>query len=260
MKNIKLSSGMVVLFAVMMFVGVGSAEETVVFSQTPYPPYFDENGEGIGKYLLVDLFQQLGYTITIKTYPWKRAIVNVNSGDSPAILDMKGTMDSQTTEMMSPPVFSTAIVLFYSRLKYPHGIEFTTLADLKPYKFGMLRGATWDVVFNQYGLQYEEVSSDVQNFKKAEAGRIDLFPMVDTVGMDLIKQEFPNQQEMFAYTKPFELIDVFVTFSTQHPLGKQLIHDYKAKIGSIDVPALVRKHLSPLYEGHVPDYVITGKN
>ncbi len=260
MKSIKNSIGTVVLFAVMMAANIGSAEETVVFSQTSYPPFFDDHGEGVAKDLLIDLFQQLGYSITIDTYPWKRAIENVNTGEYPAIIAVDGSTDPQTTETMSPPIFSTAVVLFYNRQKYPDGIEFTTLSDLQQYTFGMLRGISWKPLFDEYGLEYEEVASDVQNFKKVMFNRIDLFGMFDTAGIALIKQMFSQHQDVFGYTKPFELHAISITFSTQHPLGKQLIHDYKAKIGNIDVPALVRKHLAPIYEGHVPDYVITGHN
>jgi len=89
---------------------------------------------------------------------------------------------------------------FYKRKDQP--IQFQTYETVKPYRIGVVRGYSYPPDFVQAALTIEEVTTDEQNLKKLQEGRIQLAVIDKGVAIDLIKTKLPELAETVEWIDP----------------------------------------------------------
>lgn len=111
--------------------------------------------------------------ISIKDYPWKRALHMVASGEVDALFSANYSRERENFVFYpKEPLIVSPWVLW---VKEGSGIDFKTFEDLSGLNCGVVRGYSytedfWD--FLKTKGRFSEVSDDETNFKKLEAGRI----------------------------------------------------------------------------------------
>jgi ABC-type amino acid transport substrate-binding protein len=210
--------------------------------------------------MLAELFDRMGYDIKIEIYPFARAIKMVNDGERQAIFCFPGQTDPRVT-VATIPLYYASNVFIYKKSRFPEGVNFKTLSDLKGYKAGNLIGSQrWTKLLEEAGLKVTHVSSDEFNLRKLDAERIDFVPAIYLTARALLELHFPGREDGFGFTQPFEFSPVPIYFSTTYPGNQEIIDDVNKKLESADLYDILQKHYGKYFpNGRVPHYTATGK-
>ena len=156
-----------------------------------YPPRSinDSKPRGSTIELMDEIFKDSAFKIEYKFYPWARTFAAMNKGIvdlllyAPAYADkaFKWKVDSGS------PIFSSRTVLFYHRRKFPNGIVYKNLADLKNKKVGALSKSPMVSKIRAAGAIVSESTSPDSLFKKLIKGRLDFVHVEDLFGIYLLK-------------------------------------------------------------------------
>ena len=121
-------------------------------------------------------------------------------------------------------------------------IVFNSLKDLAPYRLGGVSGYFYQEMFDQAGLNVEYVNTEFQGLEKLLYGRIDLFPVNDKVGWDIIRTRFPNQSDNFQ-TLPNPLSDneLSLIVSRKYPGSAELLRRFNEALRRCREKGLIPK-------------------
>jgi len=235
-----------------------SERKTIRIAGVEYPPVFFKDGTGAATDMLTELLDKMGYDISIKLYPLGRAIGMVNDGSIESAFLFPQT-DPEVT--VAIPICYSSTVFLYKKSRFPDGVAYNTLSDLRGYKIGALANSKWSIKILQEGagLKLDFASSNDFNVKKLYAGRIDLLPLAHITGLPSIESVFPDRKEDFGMTEPFGKTSLCLIFSTKYPGNKDIINDIRIKITEIDMRDILQKHFGKYFpQGVIPTYMATG--
>ena len=109
------------------------------------------------------------------------------------------------------------IKFFYKKDRFPDGLSYENLSDLKEYKMGSVRGSSTLPILEKAGIKADLVPQIEQNFKKLDIGRIDLTAAVDLTGWIIINDLFPNASNTFSMIdKPLLSLTAGIIFHKKH--------------------------------------------
>lgn len=129
----------------------------LVFRVSEYPPYyFQENGiwKGVSVELMNVLLKEAGYDITYKVIPWKRALMDMKSGEIDAMANLSITKERDEYIYFVGPQMDESMVLFIDK---DLNLDINTLDDIKnvPGKIGIQLGLS-------YGEEFDnKIKSDI---------------------------------------------------------------------------------------------------
>jgi polar amino acid transport system substrate-binding protein len=225
------------------------AEESkaVHFVDSPYPPYsIGELGKaptgGVAVELVNEIFNRLGVKLSIEMHPWKRTLKMAELGRADGITLLMRDEERSQYLTFSEVVFEGKEVFYYNRDRLKT-FEWSSFADLEPYKIGLVNGYTYGEDFLKaidiFGLKVEYDDSDDICLQKLMAGRIDLFLVDDLVSKTQIAQNDDMKKSLAVSSKPVTVYPYYVAFSRQSqakdllPEINRVISEMKAD-GSID--------------------------
>ena len=180
------------VLAVILLYAVGLwAEDPLLIVTAPWPPYAidsDRNISGIDVEITQAVFQELGMSVNIRMYPWKRCLLMIENQNADAILDVSITPERQEYMYFPKEPISEGTTVFF--IKADSTIPFTNLEDLNTLRVGTVLGYSYcdDIDQLPFMVRSERVSSLEQNFKKLMAGRLDVVVEVDAVGYYVANQ------------------------------------------------------------------------
>lgn len=192
--------GLVVVLIIIGSIGgsftayIAWAEETITVATLEYAPWTgkDLKFNGFVNHVITEASRRKGYSVKFTYMPWKRAVIETKNGNYAALSYVYLSKDREKEFYLSDPISTEKIVLFHLQSKPIKNWQ--TLDDLKDYKFGATRGYTYTQEFWQAAaskrLKVDVADSDIQNFKKLFAGRIDIFPSGLVNGYSLLRNEF----------------------------------------------------------------------
>lgn len=157
------------------FVAALSAEPIVLFDPSNPPFMYEREGVVAGIYpsILSEAYARMGTAVTLRAIPWKRALLDVAAARS-GIGGVYRNSSRDSEWDFSNPIYEEKTMLYV----LPGGdFKLDSLADLRGKKIGVIRGWQYGDVFGaavREGLFFvEEENSDILNFRKLVAGRID---------------------------------------------------------------------------------------
>jgi len=183
----------------------GFAQTKIVLGVPESPPYFSEkvNGQGMVCELLTAALTSQGYDVSYQFLPLPRLFVSLSEGKVAGIPYGMGSLaaEDQAKVVESKAVYLSEYVLFYKKAKFPKGVEFTDLAELKGYTVEVKNGNTPIIdLLTTKGLKIDLGNASDQMFKKLDADRADFMAVPDLGGLDLIRTLNLNEED-FNYTK-----------------------------------------------------------
>ena len=143
-----------------------------------WPPYqISQKGKitGFCTRLVEETMRRMSVTIRpIEMYPWKRAMVMMESGQADALFSANFTRERVAFAHYPDEMLVKSPWVVWMR--NDGNLSFNSLDDLKNRKIGLVRGYSytpelWNFV--KKNSHVEEVADDVTNFRKLNAGRID---------------------------------------------------------------------------------------
>ncbi len=220
------------------FASTGMAETTLIIATGEYPPYISERPEDS---FLTDIFheigKEMGVTFTFKFLPWKRCEFAVEGLDVWGAIPYSRNPEREQKFYFSDYLYVGQTLFFaYSPDGRKPQISYTELTDLKDYRIGGVIGYYYETWFRDAGLNVEYVASEEQNFRKLQAGRIDLFPVGEGTGWYRIKALFPPEEvgKFFTLTKPLRAGGGdFLMTSKQYPDTQNLLTRFNFALKTI---------------------------
>ncbi|MEM9341588.1 MAG: transporter substrate-binding domain-containing protein [Pseudomonadota bacterium] len=191
--------------------GVTQAGATVLRIATgQYVPFTDENQPdgGIVNEYVQRVAEAAGYSVEFEYQPWMRALELTRTGRYVASSYWFFNEDRETEFIHVGPVVADRLVLF--RRADTELPEWSDVRDLSAFRIGAVTGYTYTDGFWEMAeageLQVQTAQSDEANLRKLVAGRIDVYPMSEEVGLALLRDLFTEEQRAQIVTEPEPLI------------------------------------------------------
>ena len=188
MRKIKLAS---LFFCLVLFVGFGVGSmisdafsqpiDHLILYTEQYPPFnFESNGklQGISVDLMVKILEKAGSKLNrnnIVLQPWARSYAQVQNEENVGLFAMTRSKEREKLFKWVGPIAPQTLAL--TALKSKH-IKINSLDDIKKYSVGVIRDDISEQVLLKDGIpksNLQEVAETIQNIRKLNMGRIDLW-------------------------------------------------------------------------------------
>jgi ABC-type amino acid transport substrate-binding protein len=194
------------------------AGEKIGIAAFEYPPiYQDARDKGLSGELLIAAFKAVGLDAELHFYPVARMILYVSSGrESCALGGAVLFKDPQVAPAVrvSGPIQRVSQVFLYDRRRFPSGIEYGALAQLRNYQIGVLYSSgIMKYLQESEGLVLSPNTSHEGSARQLQAGRIDLWAVVDLTGHYYMNKYFPDEAKYFEQTSSFNKGDISLVCS-----------------------------------------------
>lgn len=214
------------------------ASADVRLSTIEYPPLFQSTkipgkGYGVASDLTQAAFDAVNVSVKFDYIPMARAVGSVITERHPANLGSINWFikDRKDKSVKVVNLFNIGFKLFYKKVRFPKGLDYNRLSELKELQIGNVRGSSTTPVVNKAGLNIRWLSTLEQNFKMLNADRIDLAVGGETAGWTLIKSLYPNTSYQFAAAeKPIHQVPIGLVF---HRNQQHLINQFNEGIDII---------------------------
>jgi polar amino acid transport system substrate-binding protein len=248
-------SSWALIFGSCLIVYSASAEEIITIATLEYAPWTSKNlkSNGFINHVISEAFQRKGYTVKYTYLPWKRGVNETKNGTYSALSYVYFSKEREKEFYLSDPINEEKIVFFH--LKSNPIKDWKTLEDLKNYKFGATRGYTytkafWDAAKTRR-IKVDVTNSDVQNFKKLLAGRIDIFPSGLVNGKSILRKEFDeNKSDLLSiHPKPLSKTTGHLAFSRSRKNSESLVRIFNQGLAELKKEGLYDKFRNDLLAG-----------
>lgn len=204
------------LAGVALLFSTASFGETINISvDNANPPFMSiKSGVAVGLYpnLLRAIFEKMDKDIVITAAPWKRVIKSIDSGKAGVGGIYKNSKRLKIYDY-SNALFDERLVLFTRK---GESFNFRSIDDLANRKIGVIRGWSYgdelDAASKAKKINLQVNSSDILNFKKLVAGRVDAVIAIREAGDSLIRSE--NLEDVIEAVKtPVTVNSTYLAFS-----------------------------------------------
>ena len=238
-----------------LIVDSASAEEIITISTLEYAPWTGKNlkNNGFVNHVITEAFQRKGYTVKYTYLPWKRAVMEAKNGQYSALSYVYWSQDRETEFYLSDPISEEKIVFFH--LKSKPIKDWNILEDLNNYKIGATGGYTYTQEFWNLAetkrLMVDVTNSDLQNFKKLLAGRIDIFPSGLVNGKSILQREFDASQSnlLSFHSKPLSETTGHLAFTRRRKDSVSLVRIFNQGLAQLKAEGLYDKFREDLLTG-----------
>ena len=170
-KNVK--SILMVLVLLCVFTPRAFAVTYTLYTEV-LPPYSFVGGpqKGVAVDIASTLFERAGIPFEVKITPWKRAYVTVSETENTCFFPVQRNQEREVFFRWVSPLYISQTA-FYG-LK-GDGIKIRTLQDAKNLRIGSYNGSAAAEYLDGIGYDIKTVVNDMQNIKKLNRKRIDLW-------------------------------------------------------------------------------------
>ncbi len=227
--------GLVTAFSILWFAVVSNAGSLPI-ATGEWIPFTSKGMKHYGEFTqkVTIIFQEMGIEPEYRFYPWGRCFDSVIKGRTWAAFPYSYTKD-RAKKVWFSKMFTCSKTLFF----YYEDEDSTTtyrvkkLEDLKLYKLGGVRGYYYEEFFEEADLDVDYVNKERNAIEKLKLGRIDLMPVNEDVGWNLIKTHFSSEQNKFK-TLPLPLsIDLQgLIISKEYPKSKKILKQFNQALAA----------------------------
>ncbi|SCK22532.1 ABC transporter substrate-binding protein [Vogesella sp. LIG4] len=185
-----------------MVASVPAWSATVInLASTDYPPYFSPSlpGDGVVGAITRAALAKHGYTLQLHYRPWARLMSEVEGGHFDGVMAVWYSPERAGYLLFSQPVANT-VIGFYQRKDKPLNVQ--SLASLKPYLVGTVRGYKNPDAFDAARLDTEQANDDLSNLRKLAVGRLDLVLIDKALAHQLLPQLPGNMAARIHWQNP----------------------------------------------------------
>jgi polar amino acid transport system substrate-binding protein len=227
-----------------------AASQSIALANGEWPPLLGETlpSYGYGSQIVSRAFALKQVRVTYHFYPWKRSLEEARTGRVAGTLLWSSNADRQKDFLISQPVYRSKTMLFFNRNR---PIHWQQLSDLKGKYVGVTNGysygETWNTLISNRTLFADQANTDVQNFAKLLANRIDAFPCEEIIGMHIIRSQLGAEalQQINISPKPVHDEPMHLLISRRHPNAEQLMRHFNAGLAQMkrngELDAILKK-------------------
>jgi len=204
-----------------------SLAETLTFAAGEWAPYIGSElpDNGLHTQRVREVMKSAGYDIELEYMPWKRSFEMTKKGDFVATFSWSRT-DERVDEFYYPevPVDGQTDVIFYSRTKYPDGLNVTSIDDIQAQGLSVIgyAGYWYEAEYQKRGMDMRTVTSAESAWKMLQSGRADVLIENRVVGELSLNEVLGDEASDIGEAAEVRSAPVYVLFSRQHPDGEAL--------------------------------------
>lgn len=198
-----------------------------------WQPYTSEEMANYGLFteIVSAVFKEMGVSPQYRFYPWRRCFMNVKNGYVFGAFPYSITEEREKDVLYSESIISSQNMLFYRVDKFPQGIVYNRLEDLKPYILGGVLGYYYEEIFKQANLTVSYLQTEEKILKLLYKNRIDFMPMNEQVGWHLIRKMYPQEIGEFAtIPTPLSSGGLHLIVSKQYPDAEKLLKQFNTAL------------------------------
>lgn len=202
------------------FAMCAGAADRIDLAAFEYPPiYQNSSGKGVAGDLAVAAFKAVDVDADLMFFPAARMIHYVGTGQATCAIGGRVLFEdpkvASGVRIGSVILFVTQTFL-YDRRRFPDGIRYAELAQLKDYRIGALHSSGIMKILQKVpGLNLEANTTHDGSARQLYLGRIDLWAIVDLTGHFYMNSLFPGDADRFERTASFNRGDVSLVCSRQ---------------------------------------------
>jgi polar amino acid transport system substrate-binding protein len=237
--------------ALILSTSLSFADDKIIhITSLDWPPYASESLDQQGASVAVAkaAFEVMGYELKVDFYPWSRAIALAKDSSSQYSGYFPEYFSDDTAKDF---IYSDAMgsgPLGFAERK-DKSISWSTLADLKPYRIGIVQDyintTEFDAMIAEKSLKSSMTTSDDKNLQKLMGGRVDL-AVVDKNVMNYLFKTNPNLAEKASKAQfnstLLEDKKLFICFK-KGPEGEKIAKIYNEGLKKIDITTIMNKLL-----------------
>lgn len=204
-----------------------AAAETITMAANEWPPYYSEkmDGKGVAGLIIAEALKRSGHEVTFMFIPWKRALREVEEGKIDAVSTAYYTEERSKIYAYSDKYMQGIEGFFKLKSK---DVKYNDLAELKPYKIGVMRGYALPEKFAATeGLTKLEADTEKQLLEMLVRERIDLALVDKYVGLSILNSEMAADKDKVEFMTPeLSANDIHVMFSRKKEGYEKLVEDF----------------------------------
>lgn len=208
------------------------AESSVTCNIGEWPPYTSEknDSEKIAERIVAETLKLMGQSYSVTYAPWKRAYHSVKTGKANVTFPWYKNEERSQDFIINSEALITSNTLFF-HLKTTE-FQWETPADLKNFKMGGTLGNGEEAFYKQHGIKADLVGTEIANYKKLLAGRIDAVPSDSIVGRKLLSEKFSPDRAAMVTMHPTPLFsgDMFLLISREMTDGETFAAQFDAAL------------------------------
>jgi len=218
--------GILITLIILIFSPLSIAEN-LTLATGEWIPFTSSSLENYGKFTkrVSIVLKDMGIEANYRFYPWKRSFEMVKNDRIWAAFPYSYTKERAKTVWFSDIISCSKTVFFYYEQEdTPAKYQFKNLEDLKAYKLGGVSGYFYEKSFQNAGLEVDYFYKELNVLQKLKMGRIDLMPLNELVGQNLINTHFPGEANKFkTLDKPLSVDSLRLIVSKKYPETKKLL-------------------------------------
>ena len=229
-----------------------NASKSIKIAMIDYPPLMGING-GLMTDMAREAFKSQGIEAQFHILPMSRIALALSEGHVPAVLGTRAW--SFLKEVVAVRIFYSGMNFFSLKSKFPNGVEFSKLEELKKYEIGYSRGGSLMPLFTKAGLVPNLVVSGDQNVKKLYFNRIDMFASTELAGWGIIEKYYPDKLHEFTMSENTIMeISGDIIFEKKQT---QLVSTFRKGLNHIKKNGTAMNILKAYFKGRkIPDYLL----
>ena len=227
--------GLLLLFCSL---ALGQAQPSKIRITTgDWPPYNGQHmpGGGMANALVQAAFCEVGIEVEFGYFPWSRALKLAIEGSWQASSVWAFTPDRAKDLIYSDPLVAGEDVFYYLE-----GTDFDwqVIEDLHGWKMGGTIGYSYPGLRSDKGdfqVYLERAPSDLLNFRKLLAGRIQVFIADRWVGAYILNHQFSDaeRKRIVRHPKAISTIEYYLVFSKKHKSATSLVQAFNRGLASL---------------------------
>lgn len=204
------------------------AKPTVELATDSYPPYYGKDlKEGGGLSAISHrAFELAGYKLKLVFVPWKRAVEHARMGLYDGVMAAYFTPERTEDFIYTNSIGEDRVVFFARKDK---SYQFTSIHSLKGLKVGVINGYSYSSSFD-YATDIIKIKANSlhKNMERLLAGRIDLLVTDERVGIELLKNRFPEQSltNIRILTRPLIKNRMYIILPKNNPNAESLRNQF----------------------------------
>lgn len=214
------------ILLMLLFASISSAQN-ITLATGEWTPYTSAKLDGYGDFTkrVTIVFREMGEKPDYLFYPWRRCFDSVVKARVWAAFPYSPTEERAEKVWFSDPISCSKTVLFrYDDNNASKNYHFSSLEDLKSYKVGGVTGYFYEDSFKKAGIIVDYVNKEINAIEKLKLGRIDLMPVNEKVGWNLINTQFPDDAHKFrTLPQPLSVNALHLIVSKDYPGSKKLL-------------------------------------
>ena len=217
------------LFALMLFLtafasncAMASKIKKVSLAGHPYPPYYNEDGQGLIPELYQEIFKGHGVEFEFRILPIKRSVQELMSlevdGLSPGDIFLTA---SERSEVYTKTFFSVGITWLFFKTNFSKRLISKSTPQVTNETIAIIVNSPFKDSYEKKGIHYTEVENPIQSIKMVKDNRVQFAEITQLSALFLLDKLYKKEGQKFQFLDK-EVLPLGVSFLKKNIRAKKI--------------------------------------